>query len=67
MNSVIISRTASVFDGKKLPEEAKLVGYTAIIDSLALALPIPETISIISKKNKKYSVANFDVYPFIVF
>ena len=63
MNSVIISRTASVFDGKKLPEEAKLVGYTAIIDSLPLALPIPETISIISKKNKKYSVANFDVYP----
>jgi hypothetical protein len=63
MNSVIISRTASVFDGKKLPEEAKLVGYTAIIDSLVLALPIPETISIISTKNKKYSVENFHVYP----
>ena len=27
MNSVIISRTASVFDGKKLPEEATIVGY----------------------------------------
>ncbi|HEX8015645.1 MAG TPA: Fic family protein [Flavobacterium sp.] len=63
MNSVTISRRASVFDGKKLPEEAKLVGYTAIIDSLVLALPIPETISIISTKNKKYSVENFDVYP----
>ncbi len=63
MNSVIISPTASVFDGKKLPEEANLVGYTAIIYSLALSLPIPATISIISKKNKKYSVENFDVYP----
>lgn len=63
MNSVIISRTASIFDGKKLPEEAKLVGYTAIIDSLALSLPMPAIISIISKKNKKYSVENFDVYP----
>ncbi|PXY41687.1 cell filamentation protein Fic [Flavobacterium cheongpyeongense] len=63
MNSVIISRTASVFDGKKLPEEAKLVGYTAIIDSHGLNVPIPQTISIVSKKNKKYSVQNFDVYP----
>lgn len=63
MHSVLISRTASVFDGKKLPEEAKLAGYTAIIDNLELALPIPATISIISKKNKKYSVENFDVYP----
>jgi Fic family protein len=63
MNSVIISQTASVFDGKKLPEEAKIVGYTAIIDSLALPLPIPATISVISKKNKKYSVDDFDIYP----
>ncbi|MBF4515069.1 Fic family protein [Flavobacterium sp. ANB] len=63
MNSVLISRTASVFDGKKLPEEATIVGYTAIIDGLHLSLPMPATISIISKKNKKYSTENFDVYP----
>jgi hypothetical protein len=63
MNSVIISRKASVFDGKKLPEEAFIVGYTALIDFLELAMPLPSTISIISEKNKKYSVENFDVYP----
>jgi len=63
MNSVIISRTASVFDGKKMPEEASIVGYTAIIDNLDLSLPMPATISVVSKKNRKYSVENFDVYP----
>lgn len=63
MNTTIISCTASVFDGIKLPEEATIVGYTAIIVSLQLPVPFPTVISLISKKNKKYSVENFNVYP----
>jgi Fic family protein len=57
------SRITPVFHGKKLPEEATVVGYSAIIDALNLECTFPATISIISDQNKKYKKENWIVYP----
>lgn len=61
--STHFSRIAPVFHGKKLPEEATVVGYSAIIDTLQFNIPFPTTIAIISNQNKKYHNENWVVYP----
>lgn len=57
------SHTALVFHGRHLPEEATVVGYAAIIHTLNLPVPMPATISIISKHNKKYQKDGWALYP----
>jgi Fic family protein len=61
--STHFSYVALVFHGKQLPEEARVVGYGAIIDTLKLDIPFPDTISVISAQNKRYHKENWAVYP----
>jgi len=61
MNSVRFLHTASVFYGRKAPEEGIIVGYAAVIHALKLAIPIPLTISLISTKTRKYQTAEWKV------
>ncbi len=63
VNSTHFSHTALVFHGKQLPEEATVVGYSAIIHSTRMEIPLPNTISIISKQNKRYQHDIWDVFP----
>lgn len=55
------SLKASVFQGRKIPEEGTIVGYAAIIYALDLELPTPSIISLISTKNRKYKKGGWNV------
>lgn len=62
MNPVSYLHTAVVFYGKTVPEpEATIVGYAAIINTLALPVPMPEVIAVISAKNRKYQIDGWRV------
>ncbi len=61
--SAHFSHTALVFHGEQLPEEATVVGYSAIIHSLQIEIPLPNTISIISNQNRRYQQDNWEVFP----
>lgn len=63
LKSAHFSHKALVFHGKQLPEEATVVGYSAIIYSTQIEMPLPNTISIISSQNKKYVEGSWDVFP----
>ncbi len=52
----------NVFHDRKAPEPGNLVGYGALIDTLKLKVPMPNQLSLISKKHKKYSVEGWNVY-----
>ncbi len=52
----------SVFHGIKAPEEGWIVGYGAIIDHLQLPVPIPNTLCLISTKNRKYANGQWQVF-----
>ena len=62
MNNKQYSRKISVFKGTKTPEEATLVGYGAIIETLELAIPFPEQLSLISDKRRSYSNEKWNVF-----
>lgn len=49
------SQEISVFHGRSAPETGTLVGYGAIIDAYGLSMPMPEKLTLISKKNRQYS------------
>lgn len=49
------SQEISVFHGRLAPETGTLVGYGAIIDAYGLSMPMPEKLTLISKKNRQYS------------
>ncbi len=55
------SHEASVFHGKKAPEEGTVVGYAAIINAMALKMPMPSIISLISTKNRRYKRNGWNV------
>src|SRR5579862_4937269 len=49
------SHVVSVFQGRRLPEdEVMLAGYSALIKTYELKVPIPDTLSAISHKFSKY-------------
>lgn len=54
MNSVQFSINPSIFHGRTTPEKGSIEGYAAIINAYDLKVPIPDTISLISAKNRKY-------------
>ncbi|WP_082489076.1 2'-5' RNA ligase family protein [Dyadobacter sp. Leaf189] len=56
------SRAITTFHGREAPEEAELVGYGAVIDTLALPLPLPDTLSLIGSRHKLYSTKGWKVY-----
>lgn len=51
-----------VFRGRTLPEPGSIVGYAAIIDGLGFPVPVPDTVSMISEKNKKYRLRGWQVF-----
>ena len=61
MNSVHFSYKADIFHGRTAPEEGSIVGYAAIINSFELEVPLPDVISLISSKNRKYITAGWNV------
>ena len=54
MKNYHFSRKITVFHGRSAPEEGTLVGYGAIIETLRLPIPLPNTLSLISLKNRLY-------------
>lgn len=57
-----ISQTITTFRGRLVPEESFLVGYGAIISQFKLAVPIPERLSLISQKERKYKTKDWQVF-----
>jgi len=57
-----ISQTITTFLGRLAPEESFLVGYGAIISQFKLAVPIPERLSLISQKERKYKTEEWQVF-----
>jgi Fic family protein len=55
------SEKISVFHGRQAPEEGWVVGYAAIINSLALSVPMPPKIVLISEKHRQYEQENWVV------
>ena len=55
------SQKVSVFHGIKAPEEGWIVGYGAVIDFYQLPVTIPQTLSLISTKNRKYATSQWRV------
>ncbi len=62
MNINCISDKVTVFRGKILPEEGYLVGYGAIISSFNPLIPIPNQLSLISLKDRKYKTEEWQVF-----
>lgn len=56
------SQEISVFQGRVSPETAILVGYGALIAHYDLAMPLPEKLSIVSKKHKRYETEDWFVF-----
>lgn len=56
------SQVINVFHGRQTPEQATLVGYGAVIDSLNLSVPLPAQLAIISEKHRQYHTPEWLVY-----
>lgn len=54
---------APVFYGMQKPEAGTIVGYGAIIDKLALPVPVPRPVALICKQNKTYETVDWRVFP----
>jgi len=61
-NSKRFSREISIFHGRRAPEKGTLVGYGAIIETLGLPMPFPNTLALISEKRRQYRVPGWIVY-----
>lgn len=61
MKNKYISRKISVFHERLAPEKGTLVGYGAIIEAYRLQIPIPEILTIISDKKRKYKKEDWQV------
>ncbi len=60
--STNFSQEISIFHGRLAPEKGTLVGYGAIIETLGLPLPFPNTLALISEKRRQYRVPGWIVY-----
>lgn len=56
------SQEITVFHGRQAPEKGTLVGYGAIIEALALPMPFPNTLALISEKRRQFRVPGWIVY-----
>lgn len=62
MKNKHISREINVFQERQSPESGKTAGYAALIDFYKLQVPIPDKLSIISNKHKKYETAEWKIF-----
>lgn len=56
------SRKVTIFHGRQAPEDAVLVGYGAIIETLQLKLPMPKQLALISLKKRQYKNESWQVF-----
>ncbi len=63
MYSAHFSQAAHVFLGRSLPEEGRVVGYASIISKLDFRIPMPDQISMVCSRNKKYETDQWRVFP----
>lgn len=62
-NNIDFSHRVSIFYNRHLPEgDVLLAGYSALIKTYNLQVPIPEILSAISKKHKKYQHACWQMF-----
>lgn len=57
-----LSRKVTVFNERTLPESGFLVGYAALIAEYGLSVPLPDILSVIGGKQKRYKTANWNVF-----
>lgn len=62
MENTQFSQEILVFHGRTTPETGFLTGYGAVIQYYKLEVPIPVTLALISKKNKKYNKPGWIVF-----
>ncbi len=62
-NNTHFSQATLIFHGKHCPEEGHIVGYSAIIDTLRLKVPIPNQITLVCNQNKNYETDDWKVLP----
>src|ERR1039457_6089297 len=62
MNNKHFSQTINIFHERTAPEQGKLVGYGAIIESLKLAVPIPRQLAFISQITRQYTTESWLVF-----
>jgi hypothetical protein len=53
--SVYLSQTAPFFHGHTSPECGTIAGYSALIHSFGLPAPLPNVITLISDRHRKYT------------
>ncbi len=56
------SLQTNLFYGRQTPEDGVIVGYGALIERLKLSIPMPERLSLIAQKTKKYQTDVWSVY-----
>jgi len=57
-----ISLKITVFRGRMAPEEGFLVGYGAILEAFKLKVPVPDILTLISTKKRKYRTDEWQVF-----
>jgi Fic/DOC family protein len=62
MNIRSFSQEISVFQGRKAPEPGLLAGYGAVLSYYDLKAPLPDVLSLISKKHKQYRNGDWQVF-----
>lgn len=62
MMNKCISQRISVFHERTVPETGTLVGYGALIEAFKLNVPLPDRISLISEKHRKYETDEWLVF-----
>jgi Fic family protein len=62
MNNNYFSQEITVFHGRTTPEKGIIAGYGAIIAELELPVPMPNTLAMISKKNRLYEKEGWKVF-----
>jgi Fic family protein len=62
MKNTQFSQEITVFHGRTAPETGKIAGYAAIIDALKFPVPLPSTLALISKKNRRYEKDGWKVF-----
>lgn len=56
------SRKITIFHGRSAPEQGLLAGYGAILEAYKLPVPLPNKLSLISEKKRKYSNRDWQVF-----
>ena len=62
MKKTYFSQEVTVFHGRIPPEPGFLAGYGAIIEAFSLQVPVPHTLALISKKNRRYEKEGWIIF-----